>query len=250
VNGIPGNIPHEPTSWFWNIRVGDKIQIGSSERIYTVVGPMEIGPGPNLTLGNNGGNSEQFVNATLYPTRGVGPNAVTLTWDYLYLVNGRDDDGNGIVDDGWDNLSSSYETEQWQGALGASQNDLKYNITRRPASVTRGRETFLPTDVLVDLSTWNTTVFPSGSERSRLPVNPYSGSVDILVNPDGTVVPTTIYSSPASFSMGAAFFHFWLAERGDLAAPDLTQGVAPYLPLPQGMAPRASPVRKSRENTA
>ena len=32
--------PNSPTSWFWNIRVGDKIQINNAGPWYTVVGPM------------------------------------------------------------------------------------------------------------------------------------------------------------------------------------------------------------------
>ena len=60
-------------------------------------------------------------------------------------------------------------------------------------------------------------------------MNPYTGYVDILVYPNGTVVPTTIYSSPSSFTMAAAFFHFWLAERGDITAPVGT--TAPTLPV-------------------
>ena len=69
------------------------------------------------------------------------------------------------------------------------------------------------------------------SERSRLPVDPTTGYVDILLNPNGTVVPTTVYSSPSSFGMNSAFYHFWLAERGDLFDPVANPGV-PYL-LPQ-----------------
>ena len=33
-----------PTSWFWNIRIGDKIQINNSGPWYTVIGPMIVGP--------------------------------------------------------------------------------------------------------------------------------------------------------------------------------------------------------------
>ncbi len=48
------NTPNEPTSWFWNIRVGDKLQINGSGLWYTVVGPMVVTP--------QQGNSELFVN--------------------------------------------------------------------------------------------------------------------------------------------------------------------------------------------
>ena len=58
-----------------------------------------------------------------------------------------------------------------------------------------------------------------------------TGYVDILLYPNGTVVPTTEYSSPSSFGMNSAFYHFWLAERGDLFDPVANPGI-PYL-LPQ-----------------
>ena len=35
---------NNPTSWFWNIRVGDKLQINGSGLWYTVVGPMVVTP--------------------------------------------------------------------------------------------------------------------------------------------------------------------------------------------------------------
>jgi hypothetical protein len=72
------------------------------------------------------------------------------------------------------------------------------------------------------------------AERSQFPngvIDPYTGNVDILLNPNGTVVPTTIYSAPSSFGMSAAFFHFWLAERSDIAAPSANATAAPYLPV-------------------
>jgi hypothetical protein len=48
-------LPNSPTSWFWNIRLGDKIQINHAGPWYTVVGPM--------TQTQATGNSEMFVNA-------------------------------------------------------------------------------------------------------------------------------------------------------------------------------------------
>ena len=85
---------------------------------------------------------------------------------------------------------------------------------------------------MIDLTTWSTS-----RERSRLAVNPFTGYVDILLSPDGRVVPTTLYSNPAASGMSSAFLHFWLAERGDVAAPSSVVAAAPFLPLPQGIAP-------------
>ena len=89
-----------------------------------------------------------------------------------------------------------------------------------------------PTQVVVDLTTWNTT-----RERSRLPVNTYTGYVDILVNPNGSGGADNLYSTPASFGLASAFFHFWLAERATWPAP-ARRPRAPLLPLPQGLAQR------------
>ena len=115
-----------------------------------------------------------------------------------------------------------------------------YVIRRRPAPGPSAREVALPTQVVVDLTTWGST-----RERSRLPVNAYAGYVDILVNPDGSVVPTTVYATSASFGLGSAFLHFWLAERSDLAAPSASVSAAPFLPLPQGLAPTHASVMAS-----
>jgi prepilin-type N-terminal cleavage/methylation domain-containing protein len=224
---------NSPTSWFWNIRIGDKLQINNAGLWYTVVGPMTQA------------NSELFVN--------VGPpgtqsplarfNGVIVYYpEFLLLVNGLDDNGNGWIDEGWDGVDNNgdgqmdelaeWETENWFGApVTQSIVSVPYVIQRRPAPGPNAREVVFPSQVVVDLTTWSST-----RERSRLPVNTYTGYVDILVNPDGSVVPTTVYSTPASFGLGSAFLHFWLAERADLAAPSASVTAAPYLPLPQGLA--------------
>ena len=158
-------------------------------------------------------------------------------------MNGVDDNANGWTDEGWDGVDNNgngqvdelaeWESEMWTGpSLTQNVNNVPYVIQRRPAPGPNAREVALPTQVVVDLTTWNST-----RERSRLPVNFYTGYVDILVNPDGSVVPTTVYSTPASFGLASAFLHFWLAERSDLAAPSSSATAAPLLPLPQGLAP-------------
>lgn len=88
--------PNPPTSWFWNIRIGDQIQLGTAGPWYTVVGPMQS-PNPEL-----------FVN--------VGPPGATLPVlsqgvpaEFLLLVNGRDDNGNGWVDEGWDGVDNNHD---------------------------------------------------------------------------------------------------------------------------------------------
>ncbi|APW62601.1 prepilin-type N-terminal cleavage/methylation domain-containing protein [Paludisphaera borealis] len=273
--GNPSLIPrNNPTSWFWNVRVGDKIQIGNSGTRYTVVGPMSVGPA--------GGNAELFVNIglpgqaplagqsgvpLLYPNQ---PN--TIPHEFLFVVNGYDDNGNGAIDEGWDGLDnnldgfvdniaastpppySEWETERWLGSLGnvngggASLN-LPYTISRRPTPSANARETSLPASVVVDLTTWA----DASPERSRLPVNRFTGAIDIMVSPQGEVLPNSIFSAPSSFSLADSYFHFWLAERTDLYATsdfkitgsasanaDGTPQLPPFLPVPAGFNPNST----------
>lgn len=277
--GIITPILNPPTSWFWNVRIGDKIRFNSSSLYYTIVGPMTIGP--------SAGNSELFVNDGLPGTLpllqrnfSIGGTALPNQLQYLFLVNGLDDNNDGLLDSGWDGLDNNldgltdelvpqppmtfahteWEAETWGSSLSTPpafptnvqiQNyngtplnagflNLSYTITRRPIVSPGVRETLLPSNVVVDLTTWNPGAFGTGfvSERSRLPLDPNTGYVDILLNPNGTVVPTTLYSNPSSFGMDSAFYHFWLAERGDLfdplAQPGTPSGVPYLLPMISG----------------
>jgi len=110
---------------------------------------------------------------------------------------------------------------------------------------------------VVDLTTSLPIPTPDGAlyrpERSRVPIDPYSGVVDILLDPSGAVVPAMQYSSPASFGLTSSFYHIWLAERSDLAevqttGSGTTLAAAPllstkpfYLPMPLGQNAGATP---------
>ncbi len=101
---VPGSLqPNPPTSWFWNIRIGDRIQINNAGPWYTVVGPMAVGP--------LNGNSELFVNVGPPGVRvpdSSGTTAGNLYHpDFLFLVNGQDDNNNGWVDEGWDGVDNN-----------------------------------------------------------------------------------------------------------------------------------------------
>ncbi len=246
-------LPNAPTSWFWNIRIGDKIQINQAGPFYTVVGPLAV------TAAN--GNPELFVNigppgtgspmVDAYTIPGnptakppIPPVTVTTNPEFLFLTNGQDDNKNGWVDEGWDGVNNNgnvdingnplidelfeWEPESWHGAivseLNASPNgrisSQQYVIQRRPAPTINAREVLLPTNVVVDLSTWGYLSSTNPSlERSRLPVNPFTGYVDIMVNPRSDVVLSTLYSTPSAAGLGSSFLHFWVAERGDIYAP-------------------------------
>jgi hypothetical protein len=247
-----------PTSWFWNIRVGDKLQINGAGLWYTVVGPMVVTPA--------GGNSELYVNVGLPGTvwnfqdqQGSTANPVMVNPEFLFLVNGLDDNGNGWVDEGWDGVNNNlnqellnglpqltddiveWEPETWPATVLASAlSSQQYTIQRRPAPAPNSREVSLPTNVVIDMTTSGGLTLPSGlimpQERSQIPpgvINPYTGYVDILVYPNGTIVPTTIYSTPSSYGMSGAFFNLWLAERSDVTGPQLDNNGNP-VPLVAG----------------
>ncbi len=233
--------PNPPTSWSWNIRVGDRIQLNNAGAWYTVVGPMTISP--------TQGNPEMFVNTGLPGNTSNWPHFGGQPVEYLLLVNGQDDTNppNGWIDEGWDGVDNNgngyvdditeWETEQWQGSISTQTVvDVPYTIQRRPAPSPNARELALPTNVVIDLTGWGLT-YPERSRVSGPLFNQFTGNVDIVLNPDGSVRPSTVYSSPSSFGMGSSFVHLWLAERSDLAAPSPTQTASPYLPLPQGLAP-------------
>lgn len=238
--------PNSPTSWYWNIRVGDRIQLNGAGAWYTVVGPMMVGP-------NSGTNSELFVNvgppAPKSTYAGILPSIAGAPVEFLMLSNGVDDNKNGWVDEGWDGVdnngnglvdeSTEWEAEAWLGSvLTSTQVDVPYTIRRRPAPSQNAREVALPSSMVIDATTWS---LGTQAERSRLPVNPFTGYVDIVINPDGTIRPTTTYSSSASFGMNNAFFHFWLAERQDLSDVPLNSN-GTFLSWANGTAPYFLPI--------
>ncbi len=113
----------------------------------------------------------------------------------------------------------------------------EYTIKRRPVVSEGAREIALPADVVIDLTTL-TTGYP---QRSRLPVDPLNGYVDLLMYPNGEVVPSSPYGTTGLFpGRGdnlAPFYHFWIAERQDVVEPtNPTIGIRTVilLPVPEG----------------
>lgn len=249
-----------PTSWFWNVRIGDRFRFGDSGKYYTVVGPMTVA-NPEYFVNDGLPGTTPSLEETYFDTAGGKHNPYP---EFLFLVNGVDDDGDGNTDNGVnganenqnfyasglnttagkpavDDLGEWNETEAWLGSQALQAQDyhtppgsttlsvlptLTYTITRRPVPVAGAQEVPLPSNVVVDMTSWDTAVH----ERSRLPVDPNSGFVDIMVNQAGQVIPTTTYSNPGATTMDSAFYHFWLADRSDVYA--VTPTTAPQLPIP------------------
>lgn len=257
--------PNPRTSWAWNVRVGDRIRIGTAGKLYTICGPMVITPAA--------GNPEKFVN---YGPPGVSPPMTRPAGDveFLYVVNNLDDDGSGFNDDGWDGSGwdgkdsdrdgvidevtagppvdrngdgvpdpnfAEWEAESWLGSeMGAS--DVPYTIRRLPVPTQGARVVELPAGVVVDASTWDST-----QERSRLPVDPDTLFVDLMIAPNGTVVPQS-YLPGRPLGGGPPFVHLWLSERSDVHPPATLPANAPAgtprLPMPSGLIAGATTVLK------
>lgn len=266
---VPGlNVPTNPTSWYWNIRQGDKLRFEGSNRSYTIVGPMLVGPN---TPGSP--NPQRFINNGLpqaYPTGPASPRA-----EFLILLNGRDDDGDGYVDEMFDGIDNDgdgivdpgfngvddnnngvvdeiqeiflhrnpdgsffydapgnggrlSEYEDGEGILETIPVDagIRYTIQRRPVPTEDAREIPLPSGTVIDLTTWNAPFAvtssgvpaPSQPERSRLPVDFYTGYVDILIAPNGQVVQSAA-SSNAAPPVELPYYHFWITDVDDVHSP-------------------------------
>ena len=153
----------------------------------------------------------------------------------------------------------------------------EYTIKRRMVPSANSAEVGLPADVVIDATTAlggyvDSSINPplfvpqlappnvnysntlTMSERSRLPIDPYTRYVDIIFQPDGQVV-TSAASSVTSAPFQVPFYHLWLTDRGDVFPPtDLTKAAgklsSPRLPLSQGNVLQNQHMNASNEEWA
>lgn len=279
-------IPRSPTSWFYNLRQGDKLRLNDSGHVYTIAGPIT---NPNIAYRPNGSvadpannpapNAERLINfgpPAIYPPSLPG----NTQFEFLFLTNGQDDDDDGYIDEGFDGidndgdgvidpgfngldddgdgsidepdelfyhrnsdgsasyfdpsmgnqLPNEYEKERFvRSPAGNTVSD--YTVSRRPVVSPGAREVTLPENTFIDLTSWNLT-----RERSRVPIDPYSGVTDILIAPNGQLVAREANANPAP-PQNLAFYHLWLAEGDDLYEPtaplNASSGQLNLLPMPR-----------------
>jgi len=161
-------------------------------------------------------------------------------------------------------LRATFEWDPAVLSLGSGNNSpQEYTIKRRMVPSANSAEVGLPADVVIDATTaltgyvdsstnpplfvpqlappnvnYSNTNTVTMSERSRLPIDPFTRYVDIIFQPDGQVV-TSAASSVTSAPFQVPFYHLWLADRGDVFPPtDLSKAggklSSPRLPLAQG----------------
>jgi type II secretory pathway pseudopilin PulG len=310
-------VPLPPTSWYFNIRQGDRIRIGGAGNVFTIAGPMTLGP--------QNRNPERFINQTVdllvdgTPVRALPVNAL---YEILHVVNGRDDDGDGYIDeqfDGIDNSNSNLVDPAFNGVndattpanalideplenlinlaeyeedapiidafgfarvnnnvvpndypipskrgepavrpltsnlntSGLSPDDIPisdvavirspYTISRRPSVSPDAQEYALPTGAVIDLTT---SGFGSRSERSRVPIDPQTGYVELMVYPNGQVVPSTPQGFGRAMDAEFPLYFLWVASREDVHPPTdpdpsttIIEPIWPLLPLPTEFVP-------------
>jgi prepilin-type N-terminal cleavage/methylation domain-containing protein len=263
----------ERTNWYWNLRLGDKIRLTDSGRYYTIVGPYwSANPEAFVNVGPPG-----TISPLLRPYP-LSPNPLDVEYLLLVNgqddnQNGYVDEGfdginnnyninnytdnliNGVVDPALTDflpigtafpqgnppaLSGEWEVETFIGPTDAvgSMTGQNYHVLRRPVPSPGARETTLPADVVIDMTTLVHPVnklFNPNSERSRLPIDLVTGFVDIMIAPGGQALQSGASSNAAPSSV-LPFYHFWVAERADVMEPALIPGspLGYFLPMPQG----------------
>lgn len=178
VGGKYGWLPNVPTTWGWNIRAGDRVYLAG--HAYTVCGPL---PQTNAEFLVSGNTLQRTYTAP------DGLTSVTLNPEYLLLVNGMDDNGDGFIDNGWDGIDNNqvngvddaaeWEVETWTVS---QQTSVSYRIVRRPV---RGNGQTVDLAVPIDLT------------QSTLPQNPVDGSVEVMIRPDGSAALTSLHAMPS-----------------------------------------------------
>lgn len=218
-----------PTSWEYNVRLGDKIELGG--HFYTVAGPMFVTPAQ--------GNVEKFVT--------YDPDVLALTdrgdgrkREYLYLVNGIDDDEDGYPDNGFDGIDQDHdgvvddadewaETEAWLEGAKAGVRQRSYTLRRRPSPGPATSGVVLA-GALIDGTTWGAAA-AADRIRSNLRVDPWTGEAELICDASGRFVASRSVGVPSADGMKAPFWHLWICDNEAVDAPPIATGEARLLTI-------------------
>ena len=181
----------------------------------TTMGTARSTTSPSFSIAKSAGST--YYDSRLYINRNAYAQA---SWPYMGVPAG---------------YNSEFELEGTpngltMGSFGSGVRkgfyDQPYTILRRPVPTQGAREVQMPAGVVIDLTT--ATQYGAG-ERSRLPIDPNTGAVDILVTPTGTVLQAGANGLEA---VAGPFYHFWICEREDVYPPISTPNVLYRLPMP------------------
>jgi prepilin-type N-terminal cleavage/methylation domain-containing protein len=258
-NDRTDDVPASPTSWFWNIRRGDRIRVKGGDE-WVIVGPMAVPQGPSnpegyINYGYPGTDESQYLNVP-----GQYLSIPGRPWqEFLIVANasraissrnydGIDNDLNGSIDPGFNSVDENgtngpddpaelfyndageYESEEADITSGTGHlfEGLPYEIYLGAVPAKGSRELVLPAGMRVDMTTWNST-----QERSRLPVDSQTGTIDIMFAPNGQVV-RPVGGKFVPYGPDRPFLHFWLSDSDGIVAPldQSASGVKYRLPMP------------------
>lgn len=213
-NGVPGpahpeGAPNNPTSWYWNVRLGETIVLGGVR--YTICGPMlQDNPEKFVNVGPQQIDKTGKFRVSWSPLkRTYGDGTHPYSTEFLLLVNGKDDDRDGLIDSGWngidDNLDGvvdddyEWETEHWATSAVSGLTNAPYHVVRSMVPTTRGQHE-LPANIIVDLS------------KSSVMGKTFADHIDLIFDRTGRISTKSVYSIDNT-PLGERFVKLQISDR-------------------------------------
>jgi len=222
---------NDPANWWHNIRIGERVRIGDVGQPLTICGPRFPETAGGL-LSSEGFTQGVLPGTPAFTRTYTAPDGTTTTTaspQWLMLVNGLDDNNDGFVDNGWDGIDNDvangvddpaeWETERWTAIYTTGFDGKRYSISRRPVPSDVSRTSALPSSAVIDLTTALPAAGYESRERSRVPIDPTTGSVVIMIRPDGRPEYDLPWGVPSSVGLDRSWWHFWITDRSSLKAP-------------------------------
>ncbi len=246
VSMTPVTLPRAPTSWYWNVRQGDKIRFGDSSQAWTIVGPMLVGPYLAQNQNNSAlsateqqtSNPERYINWGSPGSFNSVPSANPYDKkEFLIVLDGMDNDGDGYIDEAFDGIDNDGDGITDPGFDGIDNNgngfvdepiELLYQQRRR----VRNRVDAARVAPRRDLEVGDTTNYTI----LRRPV-PASGARELTLPPN-VVIDMTTWTRPRERSrlpvdLATGYVEIMFAPNGQLVQPlaGPTEPVPPTIPF-------------------